>query len=330
MYSNENILQETTTDTTTNTTKTRDYINWLWTDELVALEENSQRYYYHKDHLWSIVWITDNSWNTVVEYDYDVFGKAKVISWDANFENTRLYTGREYDTELWLYYNRARYYNPELARFISRDPIDIKDDVNLYAYVGNNGVMFVDRMGTSKAITADEFRIAFVNAYDDYLSTKRKLENNINIYYAWQRVAWSSSTADASNKFLKLRTELKEKEEIAKQMHYDRNIYNDITDWFTIKDAQNNWWKDVNLNQSAYHQYLVPKWKENDKWISSDWHKEVVFSYLDGSIVSEVENMGTYNFYWLWTTEIINHYKYDVKPYYEWWSWPNDNQIFNK
>lgn len=64
--------------------------------------------------------------------------------------NTRLYTGREYDAELKLYYNRARYYNPDLGRFISRDPIDVRDDVNLYAYVGNNGVMFVDRSGLSK------------------------------------------------------------------------------------------------------------------------------------------------------------------------------------
>jgi uncharacterized protein RhaS with RHS repeats len=57
-----------------------------------------------------------------------------------------------------LYYNKARYYSPDLGRFISRDPIDISDDVNLYAYVGNNGVMFVDRSGLSKdsMITIEE------------------------------------------------------------------------------------------------------------------------------------------------------------------------------
>ena len=66
--------------------------------------------------------------------------------------NTRLYTGREYDRGLKLYYNRARYYNPQLGRFISRDPIDIADDINLYAYVGNNSVMFVDRMGLEKTL----------------------------------------------------------------------------------------------------------------------------------------------------------------------------------
>jgi RHS repeat-associated protein len=74
-----------------------------------------------------------------------------------------MYTGREYAVSearkcpwgvnrgLKLYYNRARYYNPQLGRFISRDPIDIADDVNLYAYVGNNSVMFVDLMGTEKS-----------------------------------------------------------------------------------------------------------------------------------------------------------------------------------
>jgi len=56
-----------------------------------------------------------------------------------------MYTGREYDRWLKLYYNRARYYNPQLARFISRDPIDIADDVNLYSYVGNNSMKYVDR-----------------------------------------------------------------------------------------------------------------------------------------------------------------------------------------
>ncbi|MBT3726833.1 RHS repeat-associated core domain-containing protein, partial [bacterium] len=49
-----------------------------------------------------------------------------------------------------LYYNRARYYSPEMGRFIGRDPIDVGDDVNLYRYCGNNGVRFVDPMGTDK------------------------------------------------------------------------------------------------------------------------------------------------------------------------------------
>jgi len=69
--------------------------------------------------------------------------------------NTRLFTGREYDQEIGLYYNRARYYSAQLGRFISRDPIDIQDDINLYAYVGNNPVMYVDLFGREKQLLRD-------------------------------------------------------------------------------------------------------------------------------------------------------------------------------
>ncbi len=55
-----------------------------------------------------------------------------------------------FDEEIDLYYYRARYYDSELWRFISRDPIWQIDDINLYAYVGNNPVMFTDPMGTDK------------------------------------------------------------------------------------------------------------------------------------------------------------------------------------
>ncbi|MDD3144650.1 MAG: hypothetical protein PHV23_00905 [Candidatus Gracilibacteria bacterium] len=149
IYSNENILQEITTDETTITTK--DYINGIGVDDLIAYEENNNTYYFHKNHLGSVEGITDSSGNIVVSYEYDSFGNFEITS-GANSGNTRLYTGREYNSEIGLYYNRARYYNPELGRFISRDPIGQIDDVNLYGYVGNNGVNFVDRSGLSKVL----------------------------------------------------------------------------------------------------------------------------------------------------------------------------------
>jgi uncharacterized protein RhaS with RHS repeats len=49
-----------------------------------------------------------------------------------------------------VYYYRARYYHPQLQRFISEDPIEFEGgDVNLYAYVSNAPVDFIDPTGMS-------------------------------------------------------------------------------------------------------------------------------------------------------------------------------------
>jgi RHS repeat-associated protein len=47
-----------------------------------------------------------------------------------------------------LYYMRARYYDPEVGRFISEDPLGFDGGgVNLYVYGGNNPVLMVDPSG---------------------------------------------------------------------------------------------------------------------------------------------------------------------------------------
>jgi RHS repeat-associated protein len=58
------------------------------------------------------------------------------------------YTGREFDAETGLNYNRARYYNPITGRFISEDPLVFSGGgPNFYAYVGNDPVLFIDPTG---------------------------------------------------------------------------------------------------------------------------------------------------------------------------------------
>lgn len=64
--------------------------------------------------------------DTLVVYEYDEFGNViseTVIDEDfENFDNPYRYTGYEYIEEVKLYDLNARYYNPEIARFLSPDP----------------------------------------------------------------------------------------------------------------------------------------------------------------------------------------------------------------
>jgi len=60
--------------------------------------------------------------------------------------NSQQYAGRENDGT-GLYYNRARYYNPALGRFISEDPIGFRGGTNIYSYVGGNPLSLTDPLG---------------------------------------------------------------------------------------------------------------------------------------------------------------------------------------
>ncbi len=97
------------------------------------------------DALGSALALTDSAGAVQTEYTYEPFGITTATG--AANTNPFQYTGRENDST-GLYYYRARYYHPVLQRFISEDPIGLKaGDVNFYAYVRNNPVLFTDPSG---------------------------------------------------------------------------------------------------------------------------------------------------------------------------------------
>jgi len=67
--------------------------------------------------------------------------------WDL--PNTR-FPGQYYDAETGLHYNRFRYYDPSIGRYVSADPIGQLGGVNLYSYVSNNPVNWFDPFGLTE------------------------------------------------------------------------------------------------------------------------------------------------------------------------------------
>jgi RHS repeat-associated protein len=97
------------------------------------------------DALGSPVAVTDNAGAVQTEYTYEPFGKTTFSG--ASNSSSYQYTGRENDGP-GLYYYRARYYHPQLQRFISEDPIEFDGgDVDLYTYVKNSPLNFIDPEG---------------------------------------------------------------------------------------------------------------------------------------------------------------------------------------
>jgi len=66
---------------------------------------------------------------------------------DTGFVVRFRHAGREYDPEAGLYYNRARYYDPQIGRFLSEDPWGVAGGLNLYTYAGNDPVNNRDPSG---------------------------------------------------------------------------------------------------------------------------------------------------------------------------------------
>ncbi len=133
--------------------KTR-YLHGPAVDQILAQEEidtttgdSADVLWMLTDHLGSVRDIVNQAGEAVSHVTYDAFGN--IVGGTGVLLTRYLYTGRELDTLTGLQYNRNRWYDPALGRWISEDPIGFAGgDYNQGRYVFNSSTVFIDPEGT--------------------------------------------------------------------------------------------------------------------------------------------------------------------------------------
>ena len=131
----------------------------------------------HTDHLDTPRLLTDSTGATVWTSHHEPFGKAHIAS-DPDGDGTHLafpfrFPGQYEDDETGLHYNRYRYYDPHIGRYLSPDPLGLIDGPNLYSYAANDPFNLFDPYGlyacdelTSGLLRALLGQIPFFDAID--------------------------------------------------------------------------------------------------------------------------------------------------------------------
>ncbi|MFA6281950.1 MAG: RHS repeat-associated core domain-containing protein, partial [Candidatus Omnitrophota bacterium] len=114
----------------------------------VCTIEPEHTYYMHSDHLGSSSVITDELGNKVSSYEYTPYGTVAQTT-GTSVTNYK-FTGKELDSS-GLYFYGARYYDPEIGRFITADTIVQSplnpQTLNRYTYCNNNPINYIDPTG---------------------------------------------------------------------------------------------------------------------------------------------------------------------------------------
>ncbi|RZJ61347.1 MAG: type IV secretion protein Rhs, partial [Flavobacterium sp.] len=112
----------------------------LWNYKPVALPIDALAWY-QCDHLGTPQEITDQNGHTAWSAQYKAWGEAQEnrseFAQQIGLTNPIRFQGQYHDHETGLHYNRHRYYDPRIGRFISKDPIKLAGGLNLYAYAPN-------------------------------------------------------------------------------------------------------------------------------------------------------------------------------------------------
>lgn len=141
VYDGNSILYEESHNVSTPLVKEREF-NIIFNGDNIGKYLNDDLQYHLLDQLGSRKLTTDISGTVLSSSDvnYSAFGNLLAGN-NLNYN----FTGKQLDANTGLVYFNARFYDPEVGRFISQDPI--KDGLNWYVYCENNPLKYIDPTG---------------------------------------------------------------------------------------------------------------------------------------------------------------------------------------
>ena len=180
---------------------------WVWCDEAQPCEERdasntvTKRFYaglgfqsggasffYTQDHLGSTREVVDGSGAVRARYDYSPYGAVTKLSGDVDADF--LYTGHYRHAATTLHLTLFRAYDSELGRWLSRDPIEEDGGINLYGYVANNPLAFVDPLGL-REVEVYIWKGKGVSSAGHVMITERNQKRAILSQFPALRLLWS-------------------------------------------------------------------------------------------------------------------------------------------
>ena len=125
----------------------RSYAYYPGVDRPHSVKMGDSLYYYVSEAPGHVSGVVNASNVLVNRYEYTAFGEA--ITTTEGVAQPLRFGAREYDSETKLYFHRARYYDPQLGRFISEDPIGLNGGINAYVFAANDPITLTDPYGLS-------------------------------------------------------------------------------------------------------------------------------------------------------------------------------------
>jgi RHS repeat-associated protein len=133
-------------------------IDYLYGRQMISATSPAFKNYYQYDGLGSTSVITGSTGAGKEAYTYDPWGTLLNASDALGTKNKYKFTGEAFDSNTELLYLRARYYDPTLGRFLSRDPLQgvptEPQSLRGYQYALNNPVLLTDPSGKIVPILA--------------------------------------------------------------------------------------------------------------------------------------------------------------------------------